>query len=131
MNKANWSVYIPASILMDKDLSSTEKILIAVIRSLSNNTGACYATNNYLADLLNINKVRVSSILTALIKKKYIEREITRNEKKQIISRSIKVINDTPINKKDNRSINENVKHPISENRKGNNVLFNKIKIEL
>lgn len=131
MNKQNWSVYIPASILLDKELSSTEKILIAVIRSLSANTGVCFATNSYLSELLNINKIRVSSILSGLIKKKYIERVVERNDRKQVVSRSIKLVKDIPINKKTDTGINKKVNYPISENRKGNNVLNNKIKIDL
>jgi SOS-response transcriptional repressor LexA len=131
MEKKSWNLQIPSVILLDKNINSTQKILLSLILSLSNETGYCYASNNYLGGVLDMNKVALSNLLSVLENKNYIEREIIRNEKKQIIKRSIKIKIDIPINKNINRSINKDVKHPINENIKENNILINKIRISI
>ena len=131
MEKKNWNLKVPSVILFDKKINSTQKILLSLIHSLSNETGYCYASNKYLCEALNMNKIAVSNLISVLIKKNYIERYIERNDKKQIVSRAIKLKIEIPINKYMNTSINKNVNQPINQNVKENNILFNKIKISI
>ena len=42
-------VWIDKSIWLDKNLSATEKVILAEIDSLNNENG-CYASNNYFAE---------------------------------------------------------------------------------
>ena len=50
---------IPATILYNRDLKANQKILYAVITSLSNKEGYCFASNKYLADKLNVDRKSV------------------------------------------------------------------------
>lgn len=131
MEKRNWNLIIPSIILFDNKLSSGEKIILSLIHSLSKESGYCHAKNTYFASVLNVNNVRVSGIITTLIKKSYIERKIIRNDRKQIISRELRLLIDIPIIKNNNRANVINDNYPDIKNDKGNNILINKIKISI
>lgn len=45
---------IPSTILYNKNLKSNQKILYAVITSLSNKEGYCFASNKYLVEKLSV-----------------------------------------------------------------------------
>ena len=45
---------IPSTILYNKNLKANEKILYAVITSLSNKEGYCFASNKYFAELYHV-----------------------------------------------------------------------------
>lgn len=83
----NWYAVIPAEILLDKTLSSTQKLLIALISNLSNAKGYCYASNSYLAECLNLTAKTISDNVTLLENKGIIVRDIIRNPKTQQIER--------------------------------------------
>lgn len=129
MEKKNWNLIVPSVILFDNNLSSTEKILLSLIHSLSNETGYCYASNKYLSEVFNMNKVALSNILTHLENKQYIIRSVERNEKKQIVKRGIKIKIEIPIYKKMNRGITQNSNDTIHEKMKENKDIINNIKI--
>jgi len=132
----NWAIVIPAKYVLSKDISSTQKLLIGIISGLSNVHGYCYASNDYLSNCLDINKLTASILLNDLAKKKYID--ITFKYKagsKEIECRIIKLILDLsdksniPILEKriDVSFIND---IPILENTKDNiynNKIHNKI----
>lgn len=59
MNEGNFFTAIPSRLLVDKKLSSDEKVLLGQIYMLSNQRGFCWATNTYFA---NLNSVTVRSI---------------------------------------------------------------------
>ena len=90
---------IPATILYNKELKANEKLLYAIIISLSCKEGYCFATNKYLAEKLGVTPKTISSWLSDLQKRKFIIVELIRNENKQIIQRKI-YINDVfyPLN---------------------------------
>lgn len=114
----NWFAVIPAEILLSKKLSSTKKLLIALISNLSNQKGFCFASNQYLSECLSISKTTISTLLTELENEKYLKRKIERNKKKEIISRAL-ILNFAP-------PILKNQKTPILKNQKENNKVFNK-----
>ena len=67
-------LWIPAEILLNKDLSDKEKIILSMILYLSDETGSCFASNKYIASIVNVTSDRVSKIVSSLKKKEYISR---------------------------------------------------------
>jgi len=116
-------IWIPKDIWWSKDLSVMEKLFLVEIDSLDNDKG-CYASNKYFAEFFQITKGRCSQIIGSLQKKGRINISIKR-EGKQIISRSIKVVNklNTIVNKL-NKPI-KNSKEGYLENDKDNNTCIN------
>ena len=53
--KVGYYSIIPSKILYNKELKANEKLLYAMITSLSCKEGFCFATNNYLGNLLKQN----------------------------------------------------------------------------
>ena len=66
-------IWIPIEILNDKNLDSSDKILLSEIYSLINLPNGCFAPNKYFGDLLNITSGAASKRITALKEKGYIE----------------------------------------------------------
>lgn len=66
-------VEVPMVVLTDVDLSSTTKLLMGLITTLSMKDGFCYASNRYLSNLLKVSKRTITSSITALRRKKYIK----------------------------------------------------------
>ncbi len=66
-------LWIPAEILLNKALSDKEKIILSMILYLSDETGSCFASNKYIAGIVNVTSDRVSKIVSSLKKKEYIE----------------------------------------------------------
>ena len=96
-NKESIGYYsvIPATVLYNKDLKASEKLLYAIITSLACKEGYCFASNKYLAEKLDVNPKTVSSWISDLRDKGFITVELIRNENKQILQRRI-YINDMP-----------------------------------
>lgn len=117
---------IPAAVLYNNELKPNQKILYAVITSLSNKEGYCYATNKYLAEKLGVEPNTVSSWITDLKRKEFIKVELIRNEKNQIKQRKI-YINDATY--KDYKVYPYNIKNveSILKKSKGNNIINNNI----
>ena len=66
-------VEVPMVVLLDEDLSSTTKLLMGLITTLSMKDGFCYASNRYLSNLLKVSKRTITSSITALRRKDYIK----------------------------------------------------------
>ncbi len=62
-------VWIPREIYLNHDMSMMEKVLLTEIDSLDKGNG-CFASNEYLAEFLNVSDSRISHMLTDLRKKK-------------------------------------------------------------
>lgn len=133
MEGMNWAAVIPARFLIAKDITSTQKLLIGLISSLSNLKGYCFASNEYLSKLLNVNKATVSHSISDLEAKGYIGRVIYRNDKQEIEQRILTVIldkfNDIGIDEKGNTLCTKNV-GGMYENHKDNSKVNNKVKIK-
>lgn len=96
-NKESIGYYsvIPATVLYNKELKANEKLLYAIITSLACKEGYCFASNQYLAEKLDVNPKTVSSWISDLRDKDFIIVELIRNGNNQIIQRKI-YINDSP-----------------------------------
>ena len=66
-------VQVPMVVLTDVDLSSTTKLLMGLITTLSMNDGYCYASNRYLSNLLKVSKRTLSSSITTLRRNNYLK----------------------------------------------------------
>lgn len=98
-NKISYYSIIPATVRYDKELKPAEKLLYGEVTALANRNGYCYAQNKYFAELYNVTNGTVSKWLSHLQKLGYIQIEIKRNEKQEIISRYIYIV-DTPYGQK-------------------------------
>lgn len=76
MKKSNKKgLWIPIEILEDKNLNSTEKILLSEIYSLTELPDGCYASNDHFANFLGITNGAASKRIDALKTKGYIDTE--------------------------------------------------------
>lgn len=67
-------ITIPTKIVEDHDLSPYAKLAFGVIANLSNSRGYCFATNKYLAKLLNLHENTVSRFVNELTNRGYLLR---------------------------------------------------------
>ena len=92
-------LWIPAEILLNNDLSDKEKIILSMILYLSDETGSCFASNKYIASIVNVTANRVSKIISSLKDKEYIKVKLKyKTDSKEIEQRQI-----TPIVENINR----------------------------
>ena len=78
-------IAIETDVLLDKRLTSTEKILYSIICALANNTTkSCFANNKYICKLINLNKRQLVYCLNKLKKLNYITVVIKDGNKRQI-----------------------------------------------
>lgn len=66
-------VQVPMVVLLDEDISSTAKLLMGLITTLSMKDGYCYASNRYLSNLLKVSKRTISSSITILRRNNYLK----------------------------------------------------------
>ena len=133
-------LWIPAEILLNKDLSDKEKIILSMILYLSEETKSCFTSNKYIASIVNVTANRVSKIISSLKDKRYIKVKLKyKTDSKEIEERQI-----TPIVENINRyseklqeSIDTNnysdslkQPYPIGDNDKDIRKSYNKIKKE-
>lgn len=88
----NWFATITANILLDKSLSSTSKLLIALISNLSNKKGYCFASNSYLAYCLGISERQVQALIQELESRKFLGRVIKLDSKGDFEYRALTVV---------------------------------------
>ena len=92
-------LWIPAEILLNEDLSDKEKIILSMILYLSEESKSCFASNKYIANIVNVTHERVSKIISALKGKGYVSVKLKyKKHSKEIEERQI-----TPIVKNINR----------------------------
>lgn len=75
-------IAVPRIVLNDKDLSSTDKLLLGLVVSLTLNKGYCFASNKYLSNVLNVSTRTISTCLSELKTQEYI---IVKNDNKRKI----------------------------------------------
>lgn len=85
MNKT-FSTYsvIPTEIILSKEISSTSKILYGVISSLTNEKGYCWASNEYIGELLGLSERQISRGISELTDQQFIVNEVEQNYKRKI-----------------------------------------------
>ena len=90
-DKPNYYAIIPADVRYSS-LKPNAKLLYGEITALSGKLGYCYAANNYFADLYGVSKNTVSRWISDLNKLGFINIEVERNEKNQVIKRKIGIL---------------------------------------
>ncbi|MBQ6323969.1 MAG: helix-turn-helix domain-containing protein [Bacilli bacterium] len=75
-------VELPMVVLLDEDISSTSKVLMGLITTLTMQDGFCYASNKRLGNLMKVSKRTITSCITSLRRKNYIRVEQEPNERK-------------------------------------------------
>lgn len=92
-------LWIPAEILLNEELSDKEKIILSMFLYLSDETGSCFASNKYIASIVNVTSDRVSKIVSSLKKKEFIKVTLKfKLDSKEVESRQI-IPNKEMINK--------------------------------
>jgi helix-turn-helix protein len=76
----NYYAILPAEVRYDQNISSLAKLLYAEITALSQKEGFAWANNQYFADLYNVHKDTISSIVGDLIQAKYIKIEVFKDK---------------------------------------------------
>ena len=85
MNKQKLKgLWIPAEILLNEELTDKEKLILAMILYLSEETSSCFASNKYIANIVNVTADRVSKIISSLRDKNYIK-DSKEIEERQIL----------------------------------------------
>ena len=121
-------LWIPAEILLDEKLTDKEKFILSMILYLSDETGSCFASNQYIASVVKVTSNRVSKIISSLKNKKYIQvylkykKESKEIEQRQIIP-IVQMNNGYSQNKQDgigedNNSDSQNKPYTIGESNK-------------
>lgn len=75
-------IEVPMIVLLDKDLSSTSKLLMGLITTLTMQEGFCYASNRYLSNIMKVSKRTITTCITLLRRKNYIKVDNTPNMRK-------------------------------------------------
>ena len=75
-------VGVPMIVLLDNDISSTSKLLMGLITTLTMKEGFCYASNKYLSNLLKVSRRTITSCISSLKRKNYIKVENDPNMRK-------------------------------------------------
>lgn len=98
MNKPGFFAVIPASVRYDEDLTANAKLLYGEITALCNQTGQCWASNEYFSELYGVSKETISRWISGLKRNGHIDVKI---DKKQGNNRSIYLLTKTsnPIDK--------------------------------
>lgn len=120
-NKVNYYAVIPATVRYDKRLKFAERLLYGEITALANVNGYCYAQNRYFADLYEVTTGTVSKWISHLQELNYIKVEIIKNEKKEIISRHIYIM-DLPYGLKKQYPYCLEKQYSIIQNNQYNNI---------
>ena len=83
-------LWIPAEILLNEELSDKEKIILAIIMYLSEETKSCFASNKYIANIVKVTHERVSKIISSLKDKGYVNIKLKyKTDSKEIEQRQI------------------------------------------
>lgn len=109
---------IPASVRYDKNLKPAEKLLYGEISALCNKEGYCFAKNKYFAELYSVSQSSVSRWISNLTKLGFLEVQIIRNQKNEVIERRI-YIKDINFKNSHPDTTVENVSKKDSENVQG------------
>lgn len=95
----NYYSIIPAHVRYDKELKPMEIIMYGELTALSNKYGYSYASNNYFAELYNVHKKTVSTWISHLKEKGYIDTMVIRDEKMTVTERRIYITPPYPLNR--------------------------------
>ena len=101
-NSPAFYAVIPANVRYDNSLKPNAKLLYGEITALCNDTGYCWAGNEYFAKLYNVGTKTITVWISELVNKGYIHRKLIYDENtKEIKARhlSLPVPNPLPLKK--------------------------------
>lgn len=76
---------IPTEIMINKEISSTAKVLYGIISSLTNEKGYCWASNKYLGGLMSLSERQISTNINNLSSIGLIISDVEKNHKRKIV----------------------------------------------
>ena len=82
-------VLIPPQVMAATDISAGHKIILGKILGLLTSKGYCWASNRWLSENTGFKADTVSKYITDLAEKKYITREIVRDENNKVVERRL------------------------------------------
>lgn len=88
------SLQFSEDVRLDERLNNSERMLLADIIDLVKKKGYCYATNEYLSKLHHVSTRTISRWLRKLRELAYISIEIIKTDRKQIIERRIRILDE-------------------------------------
>jgi hypothetical protein len=88
----SWYAKVPSEILSNKDLSSSGKLLVGVIISLSNKTGYCFASNQYISDILGVSLAYTRALIKELESKNIIIRKMSDKKSNDNSTRMMRLV---------------------------------------
>lgn len=103
-----WSL-IPPDILSREDLSANEKLLWGRINGLRGKRGYCFASNEWLGEQLGLKNGSISNIISSLVRKGILIRDLIRDKKGEIKERRL-----YPLSTKEWGGINYSMATPIN-----------------
>lgn len=74
-------IIIPQDILEDNKLSSTDKLVYGIVLRLTRSNGYCWASNQYIADILKFTPRTISTSIKKLRDLGYIYSSKNKNDK--------------------------------------------------
>jgi len=80
---------IPDFVLAREDLTHGEMIIYGIILGLSSEKSYCFASNDYLSTYVGRSSSRVSAIISSLVDKGLVNRELIRKENNEVIERRL------------------------------------------
>jgi DNA-binding MarR family transcriptional regulator len=86
-----YGAYVPFHVLSCTDITSSDKLVYAVISGLSSERGWCWASNETIAKKVCLKKDSVSKIISKLVEKKFIKRREIRDERGEIVERRLSI----------------------------------------
>lgn len=117
-----YTALLPPAVRYDQELRPAAKLLYAEISAMADVTGFCWATNRYLAALMNASKNTVSELLAQLEEHGYIMSEVLRDEKGAVVERRLYITDAglmrlPPVSKSTHPPIPKNRDTPLPKNR--------------
>ena len=120
----NWYAVLPAQVLLSKELTDKQKLLIALISNLSNERGYCFASNKYLGDCLDCSESTIKDHLKKLEDMKILGRIIKLKENGDFEYRSLVINIEIPRTEKTTTSAEKSA-YPSARKLAHNNIVIN------
>lgn len=120
----NWYAVLPAKVLLSKELTDKQKLLIALISNLSNERGYCFASNRYLGECLDCSESTIKEHLKKLEDLGILGRIIKLKENGEVDFRSLFITIEIP-QPENTTTPAENLTHPPAEKLAHNNIEYN------
>lgn len=92
-NRGFKGIWIPASYWLDENLTDREILFLVEIDSLDIGEDGCFASNKHFSDFFGLTSSRCSQIIKGLKEKGYIEVVYEYGPNKEILKRTMRVVN--------------------------------------